>query len=253
MAAAAPLPSVYHVVLSLHRSLRRLTFLTFTSSRLFPRPCPLCPRPSPFHSLSPTRDLAVSYPSLLLHIHVLIPIFPHVSFSPSFFRSFCFFSFAPSNSNFQSHTCSCLRGSGPANETQSLIQRRVSPFFLQTSLKIRARKAGVFSPPSLDHSLALSSSLSLHGPDGVAEGTRERRLLPRDSCGLLYFLAWKRHRKTEREQRRISPGFRFPPSMCAHQIARSCPALVQSWYSTETSCLFSRAVTQPAITSPQRL
>lgn len=53
-----------------------------------------------------------------------------------------------------------LKRLGPANETQSLIQHCVSPFFLQTSLKIRARKAGVGSPPSLPPSLAYSSALS---------------------------------------------------------------------------------------------
>lgn len=60
----------------------------------------------------------------------------------------------------------------PANETQSLIQRRVSPFFLQTSLKIRARKAGVFFP-SLSPSLILSLFLPRSVFSALTELQRE--------------------------------------------------------------------------------
>lgn len=148
MAAMAPVSSMYHFLRTFYRSLGNF------SPHAFPRSGPLRPCLSHFRSLCHTHNPADSYPSLL--IHILIHIFPmFLSLPPSFTLSISLF--CPLQLS-ESHMF-LLKRLGPANETQSLIQSRVSPFFFQTSLKIRARKAGVFSPPSLSPSLIPSLSL----------------------------------------------------------------------------------------------
>lgn len=256
MAAMALVPSMYHFLLSLHHSSGHLTFLTFISKHTFP--CSYLVLPVLVflifaHSLKHTTLLLLILPYLFMFSQ---------TYSPCFFLSVLlsllpFLFFCPLQLS-ESHMF-LLKRLRPANETQSLIQRCVSPFFLQTSLKIRAWKAGVVSPPSLPRSFPCSLFLapqSLLGPDGVAEGTRDRRLLPGDSCGLFYFLAGSVPDSVTRKQSGNKGGSDQASGFlrrCVHQITRSCPALVQSWSCTETSCLFSRAVTQPTITSPQRL
>lgn len=59
------------------------------------------------HFLVHTTSLFLSF---LISFHLYTHIPPRVSFSPSFFHSFYVSFFAPSD--FQSHTWSCLRGSG---------------------------------------------------------------------------------------------------------------------------------------------
>lgn len=212
---------------SIHLSLSPFSLFFHSSHipnpRLFDIPSFSSPSVSFSLTLSHTHTLAVSFPSLCIHIYSYTHI-PWVS--PSLLLSLFF-----ALSNFQSHTCSCLRGSGLQMKL-NLSSSAVSLLsFLQTSLKIRAQKAGVFSPPLLPPSLSQSPR-----PWWSSRGNRRVTAPARRFLWLVlfsgWFGAWKRHRKAEREQRRLRPGFRFPLSCASnHSLLKSCalPVLVLYW------------------------
>lgn len=169
----------------------------------------------------------------------------------SFSTSFSFFFFFALSDFLESHMFLLMR-LRPANETQSLIQSCVSPFFLQTSLKIRAWKAGVFFS-SLPPSFPRSPSLAL--PWQSKRGKQRVKTFARRFLWLVLFSGWfcacKRHRKTEREQRRIRPGFRFLPSMCAsnHTLLSCTPCPVPVLYRDFLHVLESRNPTSHYFTT----
>lgn len=128
-----------------------------------------------------------------------------------------------------------LKRLGPANETQSLIQRRVSPFFLQTSLNFEPKKLASFLlPPSFSpsfHSLARSLFLTLSPwPRWSCRGNQRVKAPARRFLWLVlfssWFCAWKHHRKTESgtkaDQARLQVSF---VNVCIKSLA---PVLLSS-------------------------